>query len=52
VLVAPEPEPEPPGLAGTNRFWHDFAAAWNFAFVSMFPGKIGPFPEKFGAGSL
>jgi hypothetical protein len=32
--------------------WQARLAAWNFALVRIFAGKIGPLPEKFGLGRL
>jgi len=51
VVLVPALDP-PLGRGGTSRCSQLFAAAWNFELVSMFLGKIGPLPEKFGAGRL
>ena len=42
----------PLGRGGISRLWQALLAAWNFALVWMFCGKIGPLPEKFGVGRL
>jgi hypothetical protein len=40
------------GVAGTRMVRQVLEAAWNFGFVWMLVGKIGPLPEKFGFGRL